>query len=240
MALLLYCFSKKSNTEILVSGLDNQLLKFHTLDGISCAYEEYSEKELKMRLESDDQSDLQEHPAIIFQRVNQSIHKIDSTIPLRLPTVVKNLEALETLIQKNASVIHQELNRVGELAEHTFHFIPKGDIVSEKEPEVLSKAQSPGIQYLKIKYQRHHKEIGLESKLDQVKKLLQSAFKEHIVEMNSNIKLDSININLLAAKQWLITKDDIENLRVSIPNFEIYVFGTLPPFHFVKLKLMSE
>lgn len=231
--LLLYCFSDQPLPEA-VSGIDDQAIQCRDVDGVYVMYSPISDLEWLRKQITSKEEDLKKHPAFKYQAITKRIHQKVSTLPLKLPTITKNLAEIDALVKASRVKIQAFLKEYGTLTEHSFYLKAVPDV--KKLPEELANDRSDGISYLKKKYVQHQMAAELTSKEADVKHVFEESFSDEMVDFKLEKQGQGLKVHLLTKSQENYTSSKIESLRHELRvGFSTHYLGSYPPFHFVNL-----
>ncbi len=236
MSVLLYCFCKGNSLDFNQTGIAGKPVKQVSTTDITAVYSEHSQN---ISIEPSS-SDLAQHPAVLFQQVVQKVHQRYTSIPVRFPTLLNSTQDLTQIIENHAFELHKQLNTKGNAIEYSIRALireSKGLIGTSTFPKNL--ANSPGVNYLKDREAKFKSVLQQESHAQALERDVQALFRSDISDLKVQVTGEIIRLHLLGPKEWMPNPNSIELLKASFPNFEIYLSGPFPPFHFVNVKLSA-
>ena len=232
MSALVYSIAKTA-TVTEMSGVDDQPVRSIDMSGLCVYYSELDEKVLDPKAINPE-----DHPALIFQEVISSIHQQGPSLPMQFGLLLDSIEAIQRLVEANLTEIRKELNRIGPTYEYSFHF-HKQTSTTLGMPERLTKADSPGAQYLLKKYQETKKSTQLGADMDKLSSNVERLTSEYLIEIRKSNQAETIRLDLRLTIGQLDKKSLSTVLTKDFPDYRIYIFGPYPPSHFVKLRLKT-
>lgn len=180
---------------------------------------------------------IQQHPAILFQDISTKLHKQVDSLPIRFGTIAEDWNQLKDVIVHNRVKLWSQMNQFGHCIEHSLLFGIAKEDKKEKKEEKWKQLDSPGISYLKDKYENRKTSLKDDFLSQKIITTLSDCYFSTMLESKTEVTPTHIKVHILSHKDWFPNTVSLSDLQNALPVTNIHYIGCFPPFHFIHTTL---